>query len=253
MKTGLKITLIAVGIAAIGSTVFLAGFGGMYYKKRAEEQYGEALKFVAEAYPYADLAVPADYVSRTQQGVTLMMPVNLEQLSTDPESPKYNVYFSEDKTQMVMYQKPFDFGKLDLAEIDNNASARLLEKFCRSMDREPLSDWYSYYDLIYHMTIDDCNIHSAKQAAVFESFAYAKSESVTGLYDTCWDWTNPAGDKGFIFMSERKERDSTLYPNGVYYSVLVELFDGNISYDTMIRANDLETCCRIANSVQIEK
>lgn len=252
MKTGLKIVLIAVGAAAVVSTVLIAGFSGMPSKKRAEEQYGETLGFVAEAYPHANLEVPADYVSCTKQGISLMMPADLEPMSTDPENIRSNIYVNEAKTMMVMVEKPFDYGAFSLAEIDDRTSADALAKFCRSMGREPLSDWYSYYDLIYHMTIDDCNIHSAKQAAVFETMAYAKSESVTGLYSTCWDWENPAGDKGFIFMRER-DPDAENMKNVLKYDLLVQLLDGNISHDTMIRANDLETCCRIANSVQIEK
>ncbi len=252
MKTGLKITLIAVGTAVIASTVLIAGFSGLPSKKRAEEQYGETLSFVAEAYPYADLEAPADYVSCKQQSVSLMMPADLEPLSTDPESFKSHIFIDADKSVMIMIEKPFDFGAFELAKIDDQASADALAKFCRAMGREPLSDWYSYYDLIYHMTIDDCNIHSAKQAAVFETMAYAKSESVTGLYETCWDWENPSGDKGFIFMRER-DPDAENSKNEMKYHLLVQLLDGSTSYDTMIRANDLETCCRIANTVRIEK
>ena len=115
MKTGLKIVLIAVGAAAAVSTVLIAGFSGLPSKKRAVEQYGETLGFAAEAYPYADLEAPADYVSCKQQSVSLMMPADLEPMSTDPENIRSNIYVNEAKTAMVMVEKPFDYGTFSLA------------------------------------------------------------------------------------------------------------------------------------------
>lgn len=252
MKKALTLTIIAAGAVTVAATVMIAGFSGLPAKKRAVEQYSKALNFVPDEYPYANLEVPADYVPCKQQGISLMMPAELMQLDSDPDSFKSGVYMNADKSVLVMFEQPYEFGEMDLATIDEQASAEAMDRFCRSLGREPIKTWYDFFDMIYHLKPDDCNIHSMKQAAVFEALSYTKSE-VLPVCNEIWDWENADGDKGFIMRMDQasgEEADSSRY------SIQAELYDpdtGNTSYAVMIKAQDSETCFRIANSIRLDK
>lgn len=252
MKKSLIITLIAAGVVTVAATVMIAGFSGLPAKKRAVTQYGEALDFVPKEYPYANLEVPADYVTCTQQGISLMMPADLMQLDSDPDSFRSGVFMNEDKSVLVMFEKPYEFGEMDLATIDEQASAEAMDRFCRSLGREPIKTWYEFFDMIFHLKPDDCNIHSMKQAAVFEALSYTKSE-VLPVCNELWDWENADGDKGFIMRMDQASEDEA---DSSRYSIQAELYDpdtGNTSYAVLIKAQDSETCFRIANSIRLDK
>ena len=252
MKKSLIITLIAAGVVTVAATVMIAGFSGLPAKKRAVTQYGEALDFVPKEYPYANLEVPADYVTCTQQGISLMMPADLMQLDSDPDSFRSGVFMNEDKSVLVMFEKPYEFGEMDLATIDEQASAEAMDRFCRSLGREPIKTWYEFVDMIFHLKPDDCNIHSMKQAAVFEALSYTKSE-VLPVCNELWDWENADGDKGFIMRMDQASEDEA---DSSRYSIQAELYDpdtGNTSYAVLIKAQDSETCFRIANSIRLDK
>lgn len=248
MKKAMKITLIAVcSLAALALIAFLT-FGGLPAKKSAARDFAFVDLTISD-YPYADLQVPEDYVSLEKSGLTLMIPPELHvKDDSDPESLRSQLYFTEDDNRWsVIVQEPYNFGALELASPENELTDSLLRDFTDSINMPPVEDWYSFYDLIYHMDLDDCNIHSFRQANTFYALAAIK-EAVLPSFEECWAW-HPADGDGFIQVLRTPEIEGA-----ERYGIVAKQFapnDRNVSHDVLISAPTLEECCAIANSIRI--
>lgn len=249
MKKGLKITLIAVGsVITLGAAAFLT-IGGLPFKKLAEKNCA-ILDYTASEYPYADLTVPADFETIERDNLVLKAPAGLQPKDdSDPESLSSRVYVRDgDTATAVVILEPYDFGTFALAETNESLTENLIADFCKSVGKPPMTDWYGFYDVLYHMNAADCSIHSFRQASAFYAFAVTK-ESAISTYLECWDWQTDDG-VGFIHLMHTPDTN----PDRPRYRILAQLFgndDRNISRDVMISAADLETCCQIANSIKL--
>ena len=247
MKKSRKITLIVSGIV-LTAGVLLFTLGGMLIKRNCEKNYADSLAFVAEPYPYAALGEPDDGVPFERDGIQLMMPADLQvKDDSDPESIKSRIFTNSAEDVTVMMMEPYDYGELMLADLEQKSSAKALAYFCKSIGSEIPQDWYAFNDLIYHMTLDDCNAHNVLQAYVFSLFAEGKAE-LTEPYTACWDLSNSDGDRGFVYLMKPLEGQQE-----DVCRITVQLFDrenGNLSHDVLIRAPEPEICWRIANSIR---
>lgn len=249
MKKGLKITLIAVGsVIGLGAIAFFT-LGGLPFKKLAEKNC-PILNYTASAYPYADLTAPADFETIEKEGISLKAPAGLHPKDdSDPEHMLSRAYVRDgDSATGIIVLEPYDFGALALAETDNRLTDDLIADFCKSVGQPPLTDWYSFYDLMYHLNLEDCSVHSFRQANMFYIFALAKEEVIVGAWES-WDFQTDDG-AGFIQLSRTPETT----PENPRYTIQVQLFgndDRNLSHDVLISAAELETCCQIANSIRL--
>ena len=249
MKKGLKITLITLGtVVGIGAAAFLT-LGGLPLKIAAEKNF-PALNVTASEYPYAAETAPADFTVIERDGVSLKAPAGMHAKDdSDPDRPASRIFVSDtDETLSVFILEPYDFGELDLTDETYNLDNERLSEFSTSIGRLPLTDWYSFYDLMYHMTADDCSTHSFRKAYSFYVLGYVKEEILPG-YLEYWDWQTDDG-AGFVYLKRTPETD--IEPRR--YQILAELFsndDRNTAYDVIISASDLETCCQIANSIKL--
>lgn len=242
MKKGFKITLIVlVSVAVIALAAFFT-LGGLPYKKLTEKTC-ENVNMTSSPYPYADLTAPDDFEPIERDGIRLLAPAGLQPKdSSDPDSFQSRLFVRDsDSTNSVFVLEPYDFGEIVPEE------AEVINDFAASIGRPPVENWYDYYELNYHFTLDDCSIHSLRKAWLFYNVANAKTEIVPA-YQACWE-VQLGGGAGYVHLMTTPDMN----PDRPRCKILVQLFfpdDLNVSRDIMITAADLETCCRIANSIE---
>lgn len=250
MKKGIKITLISLGAVVLTAAALYGTLGGLPVKRQIEKEYGETINYTASEFPYAALEASPDYAACEAAGIRFMMPADVRAVDdSDPENNKARSFRNDGKTVSIYVALPEDMGELPFDDPAEKKAKKLMDDFCRSLGYEPLKNWHDMYNMLFHVTLDDCSIHSAKNAAIFKKLAEMKDEIPFMNWD-CWDWQSASGETGFLRMLEYYPEEGS----EPQYKVMAECFDkenGNIVYDLFINAPDPETCCRIANSVCI--
>lgn len=256
MKKGIKITLITLGsIVIVGGGAVLA-FGGIPFVKQAEKEFTETDTLTAAPYPYGDREVPSDYVTMTRSGWTVSSPAELEcayKKEGDSELRKrvYSAHYGDDKTVALVFMEPYAFGELDLtgevgeSKIGAGLANFVMQSYAKKLGY-PLDNWYSLYDLSYHLTSEDSG-SSLRNGLGYYLFAYLKNEIVSSK---AWEYHTDSAD-GFIQINYAAEGSSFSTP----YSVIVELFpknDRSTAHDLILKASDEDTLISMINSVQFD-
>ena len=250
MTKTFKVFLAILLTLVTAALILFFTLGGLPAKRKAE-QISELISKRAADYPYADEKLSGETVIIEEEGLLLHTPAGTHPKdSSDLDSIRAHLYVSDyDKKMSLLVPSAFDFGEFNLGAEEHKVSRESLNYFAKSIGfsyNEPW-DWHQFYELLYHMDIDDCNIHSFRQANTFYALALIKNEMIQSYWDT-WDWKTDCGE-GFITVMMTPEDD----PKNPRYKVLGSLYmsdSPNVSHDIMLSAKDLETCCAILNSVE---
>ena len=261
MKKSLKITLIAAGAVLTCGALFLA-IGGIPFRWKTQEQQFELTDIVAEPFPYSDRGVPEDYVSVRYHEWTLSAPVQLHPLtelrdSGEPQDSDERVYYdtrSEEAKICAVFQKPDDLGDPGLTS-DALSNPTLWRRFCVNATEgyskklgHSVGDFYSLYNLFYHMT-GDAPCTSFRDGIAYSMLTSMKEEMLYG-YDTVWELHTETAD-GFITYQERTEATDTIR----HFAAFVDLFlkdARNTECSLILSTEDKETLFYMINSVQFD-
>ena len=257
MKKSVKIALIVTcSVAAAGVLLYFVG-GGLYYRRRAEKEF-RRLNEDAPLYPYADRAVPGEYVPVTYGEWTVSSPVTLNCLAqSEEDSAVRHRIFTGDfggGQVLVMFLERNDFGTLDLMNADlettvgKRRAKRILIDYCERLGR-PVTDWYTLYDFMYHLDSSDCGIASGVRSGMaFYTFAYMK-ENMLSDYDA-WEYHTDSAD-GFVMRVNPENEEDAKNKCGAF----VELYpkdERNTVYTLLIKAPDEDTLYAMVNSAELD-
>ena len=249
MGKAFKIVLAILLTLVAAALILFLTLGGLPAKKMAEKNT-EYISYVAKDYPYADIAPLENGMTLEDRGLRMQIPAGMHPRDdSDPDSMKAHLYVSDtDKALAFIVLEPFDFEEFDLDGEKYDFSEKTLNWFSETIGipHSGSWDWYSFYNLLYHMDMDDCSIHSFRQANTFYALALIKDQ-VISHYHEVWDWHTDCGN-GFISIMQTPE-SSEKNPK---YKINASLYfpdSPNVSHDVMIAAKDIETCCAIVNSI----
>ena len=249
MKKGLKITLITLASIIGTAAVLSCTVGGMPFKAYAEQNF-EFINETAGEYPYYKYKTPDGWQTVTARGVSVQLPPDFKQAG-DTGLKRFQ-YQLEDRSEMVWFMLPTDFEEMNLADpqaaddVKSKITAMLVREYADEHDC-PLSDWYSYYNLIYQMKLDDCNVHSLRKGAEFALLGYLKEETAF-LGAEIWNWHTADGD-GFVSRMGNGPDE----PEGrckVFASIFAN-DERNVVYEIMVRTNSAERTAQIVNSMRL--
>lgn len=253
-----KIVLaILLTLVCLALVLFLT-VGGLPAKLMADRK-AELTDYVASDYPYADVPPLENGKTLEQFGLRMTVPADMHQKVRDnpdssdssdsSESVLDHVYVSETCNDTTVFGlTPFDFEEFDLDGESSYLAEKALNRFSESIGLPHSGgwDWYTLYNLLYHMDSNDCNIHSFGQANTYYALALFKDEAISPFRET-WYW-HPEGGDGFIVLMKEPTDENPDHK----YTLLAELYtpdERNIAYQAMISSHDLETCCAIVNSI----
>ena len=257
----MKITLIITG-AVLGCGALFLAIGGIPFRWKTQEQQFELTDIVAEPFPYSSRGVPEDYVSVRYHGWTVSAPVQLHPFtelresgeSMDSDKRFYCDTRREEAKICVLFQEPDDLGAPGLAG-DSLSDHTLWDRFCLNAVEgyskklgHSVGDYYSLYNLFYHMT-EDAPCTSFRDGIAYSMLTYMKEKLLHG-YDTVWELHTETAD-GFITYLERTDAADT----NRHFVAFVDLFlkdARNTECTLTLSTEDKETLFYMINSVQID-
>ena len=243
-KTRIIVAALYSELAVICAALAVAG--GLPAKLLAQKRF-DNLNYTAADYPYADLTVPADYITVTLNGMTLRVSPDMYRKSSDPQTVDSTIFISDSgRNQYVQIPCPTDLGEPELGNTGTPAADRPIQRFAKRVIGRQLRSWYDYYDILYSLNAESCSIHSLTGSKTFYEIAALKEETLPCFRQT-WSFQCDSG-KGFLNLLRTPETD----PEHPQYSVLLTLhpFGSENTVQTAVITDDsLEACCAIANSV----
>lgn len=255
MKKGIKIALLTLAGLIVGGGAVILAFGGRPFVRQAGEDFQNTDSVTATPYPYGDRAVPDDYIPVTFGGWTVSAPVQLESVykEGDNELRKrvYTADYGTDGRLGLFFVEPYAFGALDLTgqledkKVSSGIADFVMKSYAKKLGYQ-LTDWYTLFDLVYHLTSADAG-SSLRNGLGYYLFAYLKEETVS---HPAWEFHTKTAD-GFIQINYAAE-DS---PSQTPYGVIAELFpknDRNTAHDLILKASDEETLINMINSLQFD-
>ncbi|GEM_PF-5674893 len=258
MKSLLRKLIPAIGIPLLLLTAASLTIPGLPAKKLVKFNC-QSIDVKATDYPHADVQPAADWKPVKEQGLTAMLPPSL---SAKKEESDISLFSDPEQHISVIFEGMYDFGEFDLSKVyPQNGLFKLgakessVNKFLRQMNHSSLQDYCDLYDLILHMDLEDCNIHSLSKSAAFMNFAYIKELVIMPAKDI-WKVETETGT-GYLRFEHSPEDDSGDNAADAipHYTYILQLFDKknrNTAYDLYVSAPDAETCLAIVNSVEIE-
>ena len=260
MKKTAKITCITIA-SVLGTAALLScTVGGIPCRRYAEKHY-QNVDNAAKVYPYAGLQAPDDWQTYTGAGIRLLVPKGTQQLGYDESSVKVLSKGSENSDDYCFMEffthsreKPeSEFPELvGMAEWYGTQTWRqkamtLLICDYAKQHGKSVDDWYSFYDLVNSLRLEDCNFHSLKNGIAFDALAAYKEHS-TFFQDDVWERHTDQSD-GFISQIPVPKSGS----EAQHWILSVTLFpkqNRNQELLLYLITADTESAIKIINSIQ---
>lgn len=255
MKKALKITLIILASVIGTAAVLSCTVGGIPCRSFAEKHF-EMIDETAAPYPYYDVKTPGGWQTLSKYGVSLQVPAGLQQLETEGiRSGCFQSEKDDDEYWFVHFFPQNEFDETDLLSLDDEDGSKLRSKAAAWLMKDyakrhgkSLDDWYSLYDVMYSMKLDDCNFHSLKNGIAFDLLGFIK-ENGASFFCGVWEWHSDESD-GFIMQAGTPETMT----DGNHWHWMAEIYpksNRNISYMVSISAPDYESAAQILNSIRL--
>lgn len=245
MKKTLKITGIIFGIMIILVVAAALTFPGVpaYFNIKNNCKY---INETAEEYPFYDTAVPEDFTELSDCGITVMAPDGMYRKNPDSSVRLYVDAEGDDNSVAINFSETVTHDTFDLTGEDERLTANDLEKYCEAQNISYIDSQYELLNYTINLSIEDFNIHSLKQAVIFNVFAEMKEIYYPYVSDI---YNFRHGDYvGFVeVLSNGTNKNKT-------YQWMISLYGGenySTEYSFWVSSKDKEILKQIVASIEI--
>lgn len=245
MKKALKITGIIFGIMIILVIATALTFPGVpaYINIKNNCQY---INETAEEYPFYDTAVPEDFTELSDCGITVMAPSGMYRKNPESSIRLYVDAEGDDNSVAINFSETVTHDTFDLTGEDERLTKDDLKNYCQKNNTPFIDSQYELLNYTINLSMDDFNIHSLKQAVIFNVFAEMK-EIYYPYVSNVYNFRH--GDYlGFVeVISDGTNKNKT-------YQWMISLYGGeNYSkdYSFWVSSKDKEILKQIVASIEI--